>query len=415
MAKYDRTRDKAIGYTRSGVNSMENRKMINKALEYIGTAWNDESLTLEKVAEHAGLSVSYFDRLFASQTGKSVMEYVRIYKLTQSAMILRTSDRSILEIALELGYANPENYARAFRAQYGMAPSEYKLKHQNIALTWKDLSTGTVAYRFEKACPHLQRVDAEELIDKLLITDPLKYGPYICAMSIIDSVVYRLSGDDYIAVEEYSADDMVLTLYCSDADIGKYARIAEKFTKYTLGFICGKDFTLPPDKYGLTCDKVLELYDYVYLKDGIKPVNSSGFVIRELSAGDENAAEAFSKRGIPVVAGVFKQKFKHGNNDTVRLLGMFDGKKLAGCALPTYQQARSIRIRDIGGIFFLPEYDIAANREALWSHAIGDALKAGYLPTDSGTPDHSGESAEMGYTLVSKRYAFIHGDTGSGK
>jgi AraC-like DNA-binding protein len=388
---------------------MENKEMINKALEYIGTAWNDESLTLEKVAEHAGFSVSYFDRLFAENTGKSVMEYARIYKLTQSARILRTSDRSILDIALELGYSNPENYARAFRAQYGLSPSEYKLKHQSIALTWKDLSTGTVAYRFEKACPGLERVDTDELIDALLTADPLKFGPYICAMSSIDSVAYRLSGDDYITVEEYSADEMVLTLYCSEIDIGKYAQIAEKFPKYTFGFICGKNFTLPPDKYGLTCDKVLELYDYAYLKDGIKPVNPSSYVIRELTAGDENAAEAFSKRGIPVVAGVFRQKFKHGNNDTVRLLGMFDGKKLAGCALPAYQQARSIRISDIGGIFCLPEYDTAANREALWSHAIEAALKAGYLPTDSGTEDRSGACEKLGYTPIAKRYCIMRG------
>jgi hypothetical protein len=254
-----------------------------------------------------------------------------------------------------------------------------------------------------------QRVDTDELIDKLLISDPLKYGPYICAMAIIDCTVYRLSYDDYIAVEEYSADDMVLTLYCSEADIGKYARIAEKFPKYTFGFICGKDFTLPPDKYGLVCDKVLELYDYVYLKDEIEPVSTNCFVIRELTAGDEDAAEAFSKHGIPVVAGVFKQKFRHGNNDTVRMLGMFDGKKLAGCALPIYQQARSIRISDIGGIFFLPEYDTAANREALWSHAIETALNAGYLPTDSGTEDRSGAHEKLGYTMVAKRYTLMRG------
>jgi hypothetical protein len=150
------------------------------------------------------------------------------------------------------------------------------------------------------------------------------------------------------------------------------------------------------------------LYDYAYLKESIEPVSCTGLTVRELTAEDENATEAFSKHGFPVVAGIFKQKFRHGNNDTTRLLGMFNGERLAGCAAITFEQARSIRISDAGSRFFLKEHDTAENRAALRSYAIGLALREGYLPVDGGAPYDNGENERLGYTLISKRYSFLH-------
>jgi AraC-like DNA-binding protein len=88
---------------------MENSAYINKAIEFINRSWKDESISLDKIACEAGFSAAYFGRMFTESTGKSVMEYVRIFKLIRSAQMLRQSDKNILDIALELGYANPEN------------------------------------------------------------------------------------------------------------------------------------------------------------------------------------------------------------------------------------------------------------------------------------------------------------------
>lgn len=77
---------------------MENKLYINKALEYISKAWNDDSINLDKVAGAAGFSNSYFDKMFAEHTGKTIMEYVRTYKLIRSANMLRTSEESVLDI-----------------------------------------------------------------------------------------------------------------------------------------------------------------------------------------------------------------------------------------------------------------------------------------------------------------------------
>lgn len=383
---------------------MDNRTIINNALEYISRVWKSEELTLEKVAEQAGFSVHYFDRLFAEVTGKSVMEYVRVFKLTRSAMMLRTSDRSILDIALELGYANPENFARAFRAHYGQSPSDYRSSHRHLALTWKELSTGTVAKRFENACPEFQRADPDELIDYLVTKDPVKYCTDIYGMKLIDSTVYRLSGDnDFVSVEEYRQNEMALTFYCNEGKLWAYVQIAKRFPKYIVSFTCGKDFVLPPDKFGFEKDTLYELYDYVYLADSIEPVTRDGYHVRELTAGDESGVKALSENKLTEL---FEHKYKRGCESFCRMIGLFSGNNLIGCAVPTIEEARSIRASDIGGLFFLSEHNTALNREILWSHVIGMTLAEGRLPTNTGARSNGGESARMGYTLVARRYAF---------
>ena len=193
---------------------MDNSAYINRALEYISKAWNTENLSLEKIAGEAGFSAGDFDRMFAESTEISVMEYVRIYKLICSARMLRTSHKSILDIALELGYTNPENYARAFKAVYELSPSEYRQKHANMELSWKDISTGTVIRRSENVYPKL--VDADELTEHLVTSAPVRYAPDIYQISRSDCAVYRLRDEDeYILVQECRPDEMSLTLFCS--------------------------------------------------------------------------------------------------------------------------------------------------------------------------------------------------------
>ncbi|NLG27063.1 MAG: helix-turn-helix domain-containing protein [Chloroflexi bacterium] len=50
--------------------------------------------------------------LFERHTGYNVMEHIHVFRLSRAAIALRSTDRSILEIALDHQYAYPENFAR---------------------------------------------------------------------------------------------------------------------------------------------------------------------------------------------------------------------------------------------------------------------------------------------------------------
>lgn len=83
----------------------------------------DEPLELNELAAVAYFSPFHFHRIFRGLVGESVMEHVRRLRLERAVHQLRATGLSILDIALEAGYETHESFTRAFRSQFGLAPS----------------------------------------------------------------------------------------------------------------------------------------------------------------------------------------------------------------------------------------------------------------------------------------------------
>lgn len=85
-----------------------------------------EDFSLERLAAQAQLSKFHFSRLFKAATGRSPSRYQLDLRLNTARRLLRETDRSIIEIALEVGYRNPSRFAQLFRRETGLTPSEYR-------------------------------------------------------------------------------------------------------------------------------------------------------------------------------------------------------------------------------------------------------------------------------------------------
>ena len=393
---------------------MDNKSYINRALEFISSAWQDENINLDKVASAAGFSNAYFDRLFAENTGKPIMEYVRVYKLIRSAALLRTTKQSILDIALSLGYANPENYSRAFKAIYELSPTEYRQKNAQTPLKWKDSSTGTVISRFEAAYPELQRVSPEELLDFMMTTSPIAYADRIVFLPTIDCAVYRLSDEnEYILVEEYRPEEVSLTLFCKEESIERYLKLAGKFHKYNIEVTVSPDY-IPPDHPDLPPDaRITEYMNFAYLSDSIDTPQVFDYTVRMLSKDDKKAVDTLQKtllEGSPL-ASVFEQKYLFGNFGETYFFGLFHKDKLVGAAMPSLEYGRGMAVSDIGNIEIAQGHKSDKTIRLLWSECIKFALGQNAVPINYGTTDdNSIISSEvgkaMGYELTSLRYSF---------
>ncbi|MFB9974362.1 AraC family transcriptional regulator [Allobacillus sp. GCM10007489] len=77
----------------------DHEKAIQRSLNYIEQHLA-ERLQLNRMAEHAGYSRFHFQRVFRKIIGKSVAEYVRERRMTQSARELITTDQRVIDIAL---------------------------------------------------------------------------------------------------------------------------------------------------------------------------------------------------------------------------------------------------------------------------------------------------------------------------
>jgi AraC family transcriptional regulator len=85
-----------------------------------------EEFNLAELATQVGLSKFYFNRLFKSATGVSPSHYQITLRMDEARRLLRETKRSVVEIALDVGYANPSHFAQLFRRETGLSPSDYR-------------------------------------------------------------------------------------------------------------------------------------------------------------------------------------------------------------------------------------------------------------------------------------------------
>jgi len=95
-----------------------------------------EPMTLDEIAEIAGVSRFHLVRAFAAAVGLPVMRYVRARRLTQAARSLAKGTPDILSLALEADYGSHEAFTRAFRDQFGTTPEAVRaatcVSHLNL-------------------------------------------------------------------------------------------------------------------------------------------------------------------------------------------------------------------------------------------------------------------------------------------
>ena len=88
-----------------------------------------ENLTLNEMADHAGLSTSHFSRLFREQTGYSPIDYLIRLKIQHACRLLILSRKTVREIGSEIGYDDPYYFSRIFKRVIGISPNHYRKSH----------------------------------------------------------------------------------------------------------------------------------------------------------------------------------------------------------------------------------------------------------------------------------------------
>lgn len=78
--------------------------------------------TVESLAREAGLSRTAFSERFRKLVGQSPMHYVTAWRMQRARLLLKESDFSIDQIAVEVGYQSPASFARTFRKITGNTP-----------------------------------------------------------------------------------------------------------------------------------------------------------------------------------------------------------------------------------------------------------------------------------------------------
>lgn len=78
---------------------------------------------VRQLAATVGMSSRHLARLFVGETGLTPSAFIRDAQLTQSHLLITSTQRSLAHIASETGFADAAHFSRAFRQRFGMSPS----------------------------------------------------------------------------------------------------------------------------------------------------------------------------------------------------------------------------------------------------------------------------------------------------
>lgn len=107
---------------------LRRKELCSSIKQYIGRHLKDE-LTLDELADIAGYSKFHMLRMFREETGVTLHRYIQSCRLSYAAEQLITSQKPIVEIALETNYQSQTAFTLAFRQEYQCTPMVYRQKN----------------------------------------------------------------------------------------------------------------------------------------------------------------------------------------------------------------------------------------------------------------------------------------------
>lgn len=108
----------------------DTRFSIEQTLEYISTNYRN-SITLQDLATIAGMSISYYSKLFKKYVGTTPVNYLTKIRIDQAKKLLLLSENIRLkEVAKTVGYDDEFYFSRIFKKVEGYSPTEYLQKYR---------------------------------------------------------------------------------------------------------------------------------------------------------------------------------------------------------------------------------------------------------------------------------------------
>lgn len=105
----------------------ESYELVISIIKYINQHYQ-QKITLDKLALITNYNKSYLSNIFKKKTGITIFEYLRNVRLEHCLSDLKYKNNTIVEIALNNGFANIQIFNRIFKEIYKITPKQYRKK-----------------------------------------------------------------------------------------------------------------------------------------------------------------------------------------------------------------------------------------------------------------------------------------------
>ena len=127
MLKYAQRFFKRQFIDRKPLSGITVTKFNERLIEYFekGEAEEKGLPAVNYIASQLHLSSKYLSDLLKQETGKTALELIHLYMISEAKNMLVAGSLSISEIAYRLGFENPPYFSRLFKKETGISPKEY--------------------------------------------------------------------------------------------------------------------------------------------------------------------------------------------------------------------------------------------------------------------------------------------------
>ncbi len=94
------------------------------AIKYIQFNYSHD-ISVDDIAKAVGVSRSHLYRVFMSNVGQSPIDYLTNYRISEACSLLKSTNLSIAEIAVSVGFFDQFYFSRVFKKVKGIPPSKY--------------------------------------------------------------------------------------------------------------------------------------------------------------------------------------------------------------------------------------------------------------------------------------------------
>ena len=99
--------------------------IVRNTLNYISANYSQD-ISLSELADMNHISEEHLSRSFKKEMGSSISTHIGNIRIKKAAELLKSTNLSISEIALYIGYSDNNYFVKVFKKRYGMTPSAYR-------------------------------------------------------------------------------------------------------------------------------------------------------------------------------------------------------------------------------------------------------------------------------------------------
>ena len=110
----------------AGSMKQSGQKYVDMFVNVVRQSYWDKELTIEKIAAIINVHPVYLNQKVKERLNVTCSNYLMTYRMNKANFLLESTNNSVEQIALQVGYQNPFSFTRAYKHIFGYAPSYHR-------------------------------------------------------------------------------------------------------------------------------------------------------------------------------------------------------------------------------------------------------------------------------------------------